>query len=98
MEYKSEFEKEILQRLVTIETKLDDFKEISRQTYSNNTNLSVLNESISNINKQVIKNEENIDEIKNKPTRKWESLLATIISTITTIIINMIFINLHLSQ
>ncbi len=95
MEYGNEFEKEILQRLATIEAKLDDFKEISNLAHLNNTNLSVLYKNVENLSKQVAKNEEEISQLKSKPNKKWETLIITIISTITTIFINILFMQFN---
>lgn len=97
MEKNNEFEKEILQRLVAIETKLDDFKDVSKLTHMHDTKISVIDQTIENINQKVAMNEQEIKEFQEKPRQKWDNLIATILSGITTIIINFIFIKINLA-
>lgn len=98
MEKNNEFEKEILQRLVAIETKLDDFKDVSNLTHIHDTRISVIDRTVENINQKVAMNEQEIKEFQEKPRQKWDNFIATILSGITTIIINFIFIKINLAR
>lgn len=82
--------RDIRDRLIRIETKLDNFGKI--ETQSNEAfNLSKKNEEdIKDIKEKLTKAENDITEIKEKPAKRYDNIVTYIITTIVGAIIGTI--------
>ena len=74
-----QFEREVLERLKTIEIKLDGYNEIKKQVYKNKEGISTNTNEIEEINKKLEKQEEE---------GKW--LKRTVVAAILTAIIGIL--------
>lgn len=85
----NKFETEVLTRLAVIESKLDGYKEIKKITYLNEQKC---NQNIDDINDL----KSRVDELEKKPTKRYDNVVAQIISFVVNAILIIVAIKIGL--
>ncbi len=85
----NKFETEVLTRLAVIESKLDGYKEIKKITYLNEQKC---NQNIDDINDL----KSRVDELEKKPTKRYDNIVAQIISFVVNAILIVVAIKIGL--
>ncbi|MCT4542910.1 MAG: hypothetical protein N4A63_05170 [Vallitalea sp.] len=74
-------------RADSIEKRLDKIEDSQEILYNMNTNLEKLIEQNKYRDKQIQSNTDNINILKDKPAKRWDDLIKTIITVITTALV-----------
>lgn len=75
-----EFEREVLERLIKIEEKVDGFSKAKEKTYDNERHIMILENDVAELKREV-------DDLKS--SNKW--LLRTVVAALITGVIGIIF-------
>ena len=78
---------EMRQEIKDITRRLDNLEKLTESVYDLATSVKVLTERQSTTDDNVQKIAEDVDELKNKPAKRWESLVAALIAGVVGAII-----------
>ena len=71
---------ELRQEMRDISRRLDNLEKLTQSVYDLASSVKVLSEKQSTTDDNVQKIAEDVDELKNKPAKRWESVVAALIA------------------